>query len=78
VKKFSFLTLLFFLSSYFVIYSQNFIEGTIYYEDSSGDKFKLSGVSVFWENTSIGTLSDINGGFKISTSTFLIILFLNF
>ena len=33
-----------------------------------GDKVPLSGVSVFWENTSLGTLSDDNGNYKLTIS----------
>ena len=68
MNKISLLPFLFFLCIYSVTYSQDFVEGTVYYEDSLGDKVPLSGVSVFWENTSLGTLSDDNGNYKLTIS----------
>ena len=68
MKKTVFLSLFFWLLSYKLSYSQNFIIGTIYYEDSLGEKLPLSGVSVFWENTTIGTLSDLDGNYKVPFS----------
>ena len=68
MNKIRLLPFLFFLCIYSVTYSQDFVEGTVYYEDSLGDKVPLSGVSVFWENTSLGTLSDDNGNYKLTIS----------
>ena len=68
MKKIILLSFLFFLFSFSVTYSQNFVKGIIYYENSSGRKVPLSGVSVFWENTSLGTLSDDSGNYKLTIS----------
>ncbi len=48
------------------IYSQNIIEGQISYSNDLGENTPLIGVSIYWKDTSIGTLSDIDGKFKIS------------
>ena len=68
MKKIILLSFLFFLFSFSVTYSQNFLKGIIYYENSSGRKVPISGVSVFWENTSLGTLSDDSGNYKLTIS----------
>ena len=68
MNKIRLLPFLFFLCIYSITYSQDFVEGTVYYEDSLGNKVPLSGVSVFWENTSLGTLSDDNGNYKLTIS----------
>ena len=52
----------------FISFSQNFIEGKVSYNDEFGVNQSLIGVSIFWENTSTGTLSDSFGRFKILRS----------
>ena len=58
--------IVFFIS--FMTFSQNHIEGNVTYINEFGDKRPLDGVSIFWEDTSTGTLSNINGDFKILKS----------
>ena len=60
----NFLKCLFLLTS-FVSFSQNYFEGSVVYIDNDGLQKPLTGVSVFGENTSIGTLTDSIGNFKI-------------
>ena len=63
------------------IYSQNIIEGQISYSNDLGVNTPLIGVSIYWKDTSIGTLSDIDGKFKISKTNLtneLIFKFLGF
>ena len=63
------------------IYSQNIIEGQISYSNDLGLNTPLIGVSIYWKDTSIGTLSDIDGKFKISKTNLtneLIFKFLGF
>jgi len=57
-----------FLLASFISFSQNFIEGKVSYNDEFGVNQSLIGVSIFWENTSTGTLSDSFGRFKILRS----------
>jgi iron complex outermembrane receptor protein len=63
------LNILIFFSTFF-IYSQNYIKGTTFFVDNLGEKKPLAGVNILWKNTSEGTLSDINGDFKILSSNF--------
>ena len=63
------LNILIFFSTFF-IYSQSYIKGTTFFVDNLGEKKPLAGVNILWENTSEGTLSDINGDFKILSSNF--------
>ena len=76
----NFLKCLFLLIS-FVSFSQNYFEGSVVYIDIDGLQKPLTGVSVFWENTSIGTLTDSIGNFKIkklNNSKKLLFKFLGF
>ena len=76
----NFLKCLFLLTS-FVSFSQNYFEGSVGYIDNDGLQKPLTGVSVFWENTSIGTLTDSIGNFKIkklNNSKKLLFKFLGF
>ena len=76
----NFLKCLFLLTS-FVSFSQNYFEGSVVYIDNDGLQKPLTGVSVFWENTSIGTLTDSIGNFKIkklNNSKKLLFKFLGF
>ena len=71
--------IVFFIS--FMTFSQNHIEGNVTYINEFGEKQPLDGVSIFWEDTSTGTLSNINGDFKILKSNFsnnLVFKFLGF
>ena len=76
----NFLKCLFLLTS-FVSFSQNYFEGSVGYIDNDGLQKPLTGVSVFWENTSIGTFTDSIGNFKIkklNNSKKLLFKFLGF
>ena len=76
----NFLKCLFLLTS-FVSFSQNYFEGSVVYIDNDGLQKPLTGVSVFWENTSIGTFTDSIGNFKIkklNNSKKLLFKFLGF
>ena len=69
------------LFSFSFSYSQNFINGVIVYENQSGETRPLTGVTVYWLNTSLGTLSDNNGNYEIplsSSSNKLVFKFLGF
>ncbi|MDB4148629.1 TonB-dependent receptor [Flavobacteriaceae bacterium] len=69
------------LFSFSFSYSQNFINGVIVYENQSGETHPLTGVTVYWLNTSLGTLSDTDGNYKIplsSSSNKLVFKFLGF
>ena len=69
------------LFSFSFSYSQNFINGVIVYENQSGETRPLTGVTVYWLNTSLGTLSDTDGNYKIplsSSSNKLVFKFLGF
>ena len=69
------------LFSFSFSYSQNFINGVIVYEKQSGETRPLTGVTVYWLNTSLGTLSDTDGNYKIplsSSSNKLVFKFLGF
>ena len=63
------LLLLIFLLQCSISLSQNFIEGVISYENQSGEIIPFSGVTVFWENTTTGTLTDIDGNYKLLKSS---------
>ena len=70
-----------FLLSFSFTYSQNFINGTIFYENQFGETLPFSGVTVYWLNTSSGTLSDIDGNYEIplsNSSNKLVFKFLGF
>ena len=70
-----------FLLSFSFTYSQNFINGTIVYENQFGETLPFSGVTVYWLNTSLGTLSDIDGNYEIplsNSSNKLVFKFLGF
>ena len=70
-----------FLFSFSFTYSQNFINGTIVYENQFGETLPFSGVTVYWLNTSLGTLSDIDGNYEIplsNSSNKLVFKFLGF
>lgn len=57
----SFFLLVTFINSF----SQKSIDGNVTYLDVSGEYLPLSGVTIIWENTSLGTLTDTNGNYKI-------------
>ena len=64
------------------VYSQKSIfKGNVTFETESNEKQPLNGVTVYWLNTSIGTLSDNNGNYEIplsSSSNKLVFKFLGF
>ena len=64
------------------VYSQkNIFKGNVTFETESNEKQPLNGVTVYWLNTSIGTLSDNNGNYEIplsSSSNKLVFKFLGF
>ena len=62
--------ILFFLLSFNFTYSQdNIFTCNIYFVNDSNEIEPLNGVTVYWLNTSIGTLSDIDGNYKIPLSS---------
>jgi len=54
--------------------SQNFIRGTVTFED----KTPLQGANIYWKNTQEGTTSDVKGMFKISKSSNASILVISY
>ena len=64
------------------VYSQkNIFKGNVTFETESNEKQPLNGVTVYWLNTSLGTLSDNNGNYEIplsSSSNKLVFKFLGF
>ena len=63
-------TLLFiFLLQCSISFSQNYSEGVISYKNESGEIIPFPGVTVFWENTTTGTLTDIDGNYKLLKSS---------
>ena len=64
------------------VYSQKSIfKGNVTFETESNEKQPLNGVTVYWLNTSIGTLSDNNGNYEIplsSSSNKLVFKYLGF
>ena len=64
------------------VYSQkNIFKGNVTFETESNEKQPLNGVTVYWLNTSIGTLSDNNGNYEIplsSSSNKLVFKYLGF
>ena len=56
------------------------ISGTVF-EIVDGNKQTLFGANVYWENSSVGTISDMNGNFKINkvnTTNKLIVSFIGY
>ncbi|MDG1791652.1 MAG: carboxypeptidase-like regulatory domain-containing protein, partial [Flavobacteriaceae bacterium] len=68
IKSFN-LILITFLLQFSISFSQNYIEGVVSDENESGEIIPFPGVTVFWENTSIGTLTDIDGNYKLLKSS---------
>jgi len=69
VKKSFNLILITFLLQVSISFSQNYIEGVISYENESGEIIPFPGVTVFWENTTVGTLTNIDGNYKLLNSS---------
>lgn len=65
-----FFIFLFFILLFFQKYSiaqLPFIEGSVFeYSENQSRKSALTGASVFWQGTTIGTASDIKGQFKLN------------
>ena len=59
IKSFN-LILITFLLQFSISFSQNYIEGVVSDENESGEIIPFPGVTVFWENTSIGTLTAVS------------------
>ena len=81
MKKSFNLILITFLLQVSISFSQNYIEGVISYENESGEIIPFPGVTVFWENTTVGTLTNIDGNYKLlnsSVSNKLVFKFLGF
>ncbi len=51
------------------LFSQEKLNGLIQEINEEGEKLPLSGVNVYWLNTAIGTITDINGEFTIDYTT---------
>jgi len=56
---------IFFLLTSFVFFAQDKLTGIIQEETQNGKEVGLSGANVFWLNTSIGTVTDLDGTFSI-------------
>ena len=69
MKKSFNLILITLLLQFSISFSQNYIEGVVSDENESGEIIPFPGVTVFWENTSIGTLTDIDGNYKLLKSS---------
>jgi len=69
VKKSFNLILITFLLQVSISFSQNYIKGVISYENESGEIIPFPGVTVFWENTTVGTLTNIDGNYKLLNSS---------
>ena len=69
MKKSFNLILITFLLQVSISFSQNYIEGVISYENESGEIIPFPGVTVFWENTTVGTLTNIDGNYKLLNSS---------
>ncbi len=79
MKKTVFLLILFFLS-YNLIAQQAYIKGKVF-EQSKEQNFPIIGANVYWNNTSIGTTTDVNGNFKISrlkTNNILVVSYVGY
>lgn len=50
--------------SWGAVFSQDPVHGTIQYQENN-KTYPLTGASVFWQNTSIGTVTDIDGAFRL-------------
>ena len=50
--------------SWGVVFSQDALNGTVQYQENN-KTYPLAGASVFWQNTSIGTVTDIEGAFQL-------------
>ncbi|KAF0214833.1 MAG: TonB-dependent, partial [Ignavibacteria bacterium] len=59
------LILLLLLISSAFLYSQQTLKGRVVEKDEEGKLVPLVGVNVFWENTKVGTTTDIDGKFSI-------------
>lgn len=60
-----FITILLLAFGFSQMHSQNTITGTIYETAESGEDIPLSGANVFWKDTAVGTITDLDGNFEI-------------
>lgn len=47
------------------IFSQERVTGTIFEETAKGETVPLTGANVYWHNTSVGVITDIDGSFSV-------------
>jgi len=59
------LILLLLLVSSAFLYSQQMLKGRVVEKDEEGKLVPLVGVNVFWEDSKVGTTTDIDGKFSI-------------
>ena len=50
--------------SWGMVYSQDPLSGVIQYKENN-KTYPLIGASVFWKNTTIGTVTDMEGAFRL-------------
>lgn len=61
--------------------AQEQLEGIILEQNNSNEEMPLSGANVYWQNTSVGSITDLDGKFKIPynrTYKFLIVSYVGF
>ena len=66
--------------SWGVIFSQDPLNGIVQYQENN-NIYPLTGASVFWQNTNIGTVTDEEGAFRLertSETDLLIISYIGF
>lgn len=62
------------------VFSQDILSGTIQYQDKN-NTYPLTGANVFWQNTTVGIVTDIDGNFileRVPDENVLIISYLGF
>ena len=77
--KYSYLFL--FLSLSLNVTAQNVFEGQVHFFDDNKNKQPLEGATVYWDNSSIGTVTDKSGKFSLPVSEkfkILVISYLGF
>ena len=51
------------------LYSQSSIEGTVFEKTADNKNTPLAGATVYWKNTTVGTVTDFDGNFSIPRSS---------
>ena len=72
--------MLFVCLSWGMVFSQDPLSGVIQYQENN-KTYPLIGASVFWKNTTIGTVTDIEGAFRLERApdtNLLIISYIGF